>query len=226
MIKWIMMLLMAVVLMHGCTIEKRRYMSGYYIDFRSHHRISDVGQKPEEAASRSLENVTLKEAVSVEVQSWDTLIRQAIDPPSVKEKIPDKQQSAMVIDTVTASVDLPMLPANQNSEHSRQVLSEVHPAAAGSLLMGILSAGCFVLMFMISFNPAWAVGLLVLGIITFAMLAKWLCKKAFDDMYYARNRYSGRGLAAAGLALGIISLVALLGLVLVLLFNLAFISIS
>ncbi|MFM9985369.1 MAG: hypothetical protein ACKVOK_09070 [Flavobacteriales bacterium] len=120
--------------------------------------------------------------------------------------------------------DIASTPGGQQQPNT--ITSQVHPAAAGSLLFGILSALCFVGLFITSFSPLALVIGLIAGLFLFAILAKWLSKRAFEDMYHARSRYSGRGLAAAGLALSVITVVAFLGLLAVILFGIGFASLA
>jgi hypothetical protein len=214
------------MVLHSCRIEKRHYTRGYHIEFFS--RKSDLSFSEIQKSERSLQ---------VNLES---------EPDSMPNIIPD-----ISIETSTAAIGtLPLsdyaearspnkgvqlkeeigameiASTSEFNNQPEQTTAQIHPSAAGSLLFGILSALCFVGLFISSFSPLALVIGLVAGLFLFAILAKWLSKRAFEDMYHARSRYSGRGLAAAGLALSVITIVAFLGLIAVLLFGIGFASLA
>lgn len=200
-------------------------MSGFHVEFfdNDNKSIAPVLELNSSTEARDLEIVTIKNETPLEEIYLDsTSSKKPVDEHSVKPEWIKKTRRSPFRDDVQKET----FPFEISTAAPEKINAEIHPAAVGSFLMGILSALCFVLMFVASFNPVWLVSTLVVGVIVFALLAKKMSSRAFDDMYYARNRYSGKAFAAAGLALGIISLVALVGLVAVVLFGVAFISFS
>jgi hypothetical protein len=199
-------------------------MNGYHVEFFSRENAPDQKDDLPIAAEQKESHETL-------MASNDSV------KLSLEKNLPELQQehSSEKVATQTGNRKIkPKEKLQPNRKYLKQteaavpqkINAEVHPSAAGSLLMGILSAVSFIMLFVIQFNPVWLVVALIIALIVFALLAKKMAKQAFDDMYYARNRYSGKGLAAAGLGLGVISIVALFGLALVILFGIAFISFS
>jgi hypothetical protein len=205
-------------------VQKRRYKSGYHIEFFAKEHKTDFKKNEPEVEKREMSNECL-------MASADTASAMVIDhlPKTYPQASSDKKESQATVKRIKRKQVL----ANHSKAEEpndnatpQKINAEVHPSAAGSFLMGVLSALSFIMLFAIQFNPVWLVVALIIALIVFALLAKKMAKQAFDDMYYARNRYSGKGLAAAGLALGVVSIVALIGLALVILFGIAFISFS
>ncbi len=199
-------------------------MNGYHVEFFSRETNGQQNDDEQKSAAPEISEPPL-------VASLDTANLNATPAEinTLPEALPNKAVTPII---KRKKQPLKVLaPSNEKEQNANtikpeKINAEVHPYAAGSLLMGILSALSFIMLFVIEFNPVWLVIALIIALIIFALLAQKMAKQAFDDMYYARNRYSGKGLAAAGLALGVISIVALIGLALVILFGIAFISFS
>lgn len=194
-------------------------MKGYHVEFLSkkHHidvtcpeksTIIEIAEAKDISASNVQDTLPVRE-VDVTKSEHYPVFESATKP--AEETLHFKQQ-----------IQSEPLELTEIQKESLKPAAQIHPAAAGSLLFGILSALCFIGLFISSFSPlALVIGLSV-GLFAFAILAKVLSKRAFEDMHYARNRYSGRALAAAGLALGVITIVAYIGLLAVIVFGIAF----
>ncbi len=206
----------------SCSIEKRHYTRGYHVEFfsgKTKWSIPEKSEQPEVQALCAEQNFVNPAAPdSLTVEAGKNVLKAAQPLNNTRIQNENSRKKDLTEPKADNSTDAQYEPA--------QITAQVHPAAAGSLLFGILSALCFVGMFISSFNPLALVIALTLGLFLFAILAKRLSKRAFEDMHHARNRYSGRGFAAAGLALSVITIVAFLGLLAVMLFGIAFISLS
>jgi uncharacterized membrane protein len=218
------LLIGSICILSSCRIEKRHYMRGYHIEFFSGKTNQS---EPEKLVLSEVEIAPELQNASCNLASDSSEI--SVVMRSV-QKTDHRDQHESVIEKQYTEVEKSLSPKSVSSSDElhqpSNINAQVHPAAAGSLLFGILSALCFVGMFISSFNPLALVIALTLGLFLFAILAKRLSKRAFEDMHHARNRYSGRGFAAAGLALSVITIVAFLGLLAVMLFGIAFISLS
>lgn len=198
-------------------------MNGYHVEFFSRETSGLQNDNLQKSIEAEISDQSLVDSLDIanlnatpsEINTQPEALAEKAVTPKIKRKQPRK--------VLALSNEKEQ---NANTTKPEKINAEVHPSAAGSLLMGILSALSFIMLFVIQFNPVWLVIALIIALIVFALLAQKMAKQAFDDMYYARNKYSGKGLAAAGLALGVISIVALIGLALVILFGVAFISFS
>ena len=118
------------------------------------------------------------------------------------------------------------------SGRSRKIQGEVqmrgqrlmHPKASLSFLLGLIAMGCVIFPIVVSgLGAAVIVGLLVLLVVS-ALLAQKLSRIALEDIYMARSRYAGKALATAALIMSILALVALLGILIIALLGVAFLS--
>jgi hypothetical protein len=113
-----------------------------------------------------------------------------------------------------------VLPCDTQSEGQKQV----HSKATLSLLLGIVSICCVLAPVLISgLGLAVILGLVALLIVT-ALLAQKMSRIALEDMHMARNRYAGKAMAVAGMILSVLALVALIGIVIIAVLGLAFVS--
>ena len=100
--------------------------------------------------------------------------------------------------------------------------SSVHPDALGSFVCGLGSMSCLFAILITSLSPFLLFIGLLAAMLLLAFLAGRKANRAFKDMHYARDRYTGKALAAAGMVMGVLSIVAFIGLVLIVIFGIAF----
>jgi len=206
-------------MMTSCSIEKRKYNSGYHTDWNLNKRtiqrnfLVKRSIKIESPTSSPSNELIIRECENISKENNYALV-------IVDSEQNDKRRSTGQTNTIKHKISqvifTPTISIESSTTNLTKISAEVHPHAFSSLICGILAAGSLVTMFIASFSPAALVAALLISIIVFSLLAIRLAKSANSDMYYARNRYSGRGLASAGLVLGIITLVALIGFIAVL----------
>lgn len=203
----------------GCSIEKRRYTGGFHIE---HHRrnteliaLQPQGEPPTAIAIAIDERND--DTMRVELTTCnDARIAVIEKPNSNGKKIQQDRKSAQKLFGPVALEAIIM----QDVVVKRS--SSVHPDALGSFVCGLGSMGCFFAIVITSLSPFLLfIGLLV-TMLLLAFLAGKKANRAFKDMHYARNRYTGKALAAAGMVMGVLSFVAFIGLVLIVIFGIAF----
>lgn len=216
--RFLFVVFISLLMLSSCSIEKRRYSGGYHVHIykNNYDRVDNVSasihdNKTELSAAEQTPPTENPAMISAS-QSDETI--------KVKEDYPLKivhrnTQSDTEKVTLTALQEYDSYTATVNS-NPQKVSAEVHPHAFTGFLCGIASAGSLITMFLFSFNPAALMAVLLVSVIVFALLAMKLSRSAFSDMHYARHRYGGRGLASAAMVLGVVSLVALIGFIVVL----------
>lgn len=200
----------------SCSIEKRKYTSGFHVEWnRNTHRERTIAtnEESEPGSDVSVADETKATALPIVSDNEGSVSTfHTISEASVVEQISHKAAENIT----TGETTYPDISPEKIEITGTKISAEVHPHAFASLLCGIVAAGSLLTMFLLSFSPAALVAALLVSIIVFSLLAIRLAKSANSDMYYARNRYSGRGLSSAGMVLGIVTLVALIGFIAVL----------
>jgi|GEM_PF-7066888 len=207
----------------SCMIEKRRYTGGFYIE---HHSYVKSGSEK-----------------SVHVVAKDTSgCFQTIDSKKINFNKPKElslAQSTPVLSCNASIKHLQAQPCNfnhtssnlktpsakellSNSGHLKHKKSSVHPDAMKSFASGLAAIGILITIIILGLNSLWIVAALVLATLFFGIAAGKLANRAFKDMQYARDRFSGKGLAAAGMVLGVLSIAALVGLFLITILGITF----
>lgn len=93
-----------------------------------------------------------------------------------------------------------------------------------SFVSGLLSFGCLFGIIVAGLGNVWLFVGLIIVMLFFAIAAGKFANRAFKDMHYARDRYSGKALAAAGMVMGVLSIAAFIGLMLILILGIAFVT--
>ncbi|MBL0315254.1 MAG: hypothetical protein IPP69_05530 [Flavobacteriales bacterium] len=86
--------------------------------------------------------------------------------------------------------------------------------------------GCLAGIFLTGASPLILFLALLLAMLILAFFATRLAKRAFKDMHYARDRFGGKAMAAVGMLLGVLSIIAFLGLVTIVFLGFAFINLT
>lgn len=117
-------------------------------------------------------------------------------------------------------------PADQVANDNAIGKKQMHPKAGLSFLLGAMSLACVIVPVLVSgLGLAIIIGLAI-ALVVLALLAQKMSRIALEDMHMARHRYSGKALAAAGLILSVLALVALVGIVVIALLGAAFLTVA
>jgi len=209
----------------GCSIEKRRYSQGFHIERFHHHNNHNGG-----LAQTDLRK-TKRKMVEQRAKCDSSIVVNGPEEIGMKEKKQENQQPT-VRPGKKKLVDEPgSIKVYRTYAESRVIVeprggASYHPDAMASFLCGLAALACLFGIFLTGFSPVWLVAILIIALLVFAMLAKKTSKRAFDDMHYARDRYKGKGFAAAGFVMGMLSVVGLIGLALIIVFGIAFLTLT
>jgi hypothetical protein len=213
------LLLLMGIWLNSCSVEKRLYRPGWNIEWSQRKTAVDN------------EMVTEMSTGKENRMGHDLLRQNPIDTPNVHSVIISRELKCVVPenDNIAARVDEDLKKDLVNhSVNGREVSAakRMHPKAGLSLLMGSISVGSLLVPIFVSGLGLTVLVLLAILLIISALLAQKWSKIALEDMYMARNRYSGKALAAAGMILSILALVGLVGVIVIGLLGLAFLSVA
>ncbi len=214
------MLSTLIVQLSGCTIEKRRYTGGFHVEHIGKKQSIVSSQQKDSAAVQFQEAIIEKgtelitQQIPVELDSvmkvgLKETPHQVIPKQKVRIRVGTIQSSTVAENVVVSDI----APGKSSS---------MHPDALGSFLCGLGSFACLFAIIITSLSPLWLFITLLALMILLAFAASRKANRAFKDMHYARDRYSGKALAAAGLVMGVLSIVAFIGLILIAVLGLAF----
>ncbi len=228
-IQLLLSVLLIIVFINSCTIEKRRYRSGYHIDWVN----SGSEQSPDHSknsGSDTTANAPTREAlhspnssVVPEENVSKTSIVSPLEEISIVEPIQLKQDTPAQSAT---EIEHGQIQKSTTGEQQKGGMGVLHPDAGASFLLGLLSVGSIVAMFLLGLSPFWAIAALFVIGLACGYLAIYLARRAMNDFYQGRDRYSGQPLAIAGMILGVLSLVVLIGAIVILLLSLIFVNLT
>jgi hypothetical protein len=207
------------VWLNSCNIEKRLYQPGWHVEW------------PQRKHDVSLDGLTEKRHRGEERIGQVMECSMPRDTPNVHSVILDQEPMIVAIERENQSNGVAQeskLHLAKKSDYSSEVAAakRMHPKAGLSFLMGSVSIACIIIPLLVSgLGLTVLIALAVLLIISALLAQKW-SKIALEDMYMARNRYSGKALAAAGMILSILALVGLVGVIVIGLLGLAFLSVA
>jgi hypothetical protein len=212
------MLLMGICL-NSCSVEKRLYQPGWHVEWPQRKNVINV-ETATEKLNCNLERICLVKEITT-----------ALDTPNVHSVILDKEPKIVAFEKENRGVSVTTeekIDLEKKSVYSNEVSAakRMHPKAGLSFLMGCVSIACIIIPLLVSgLGLTMLITLAVLLIISALLAQKW-SRIALEDMYMARNRYSGKALAAAGMILSILALVGLVGVIVIGLLGLAFLSVA
>jgi hypothetical protein len=221
--------LLIVFFVSSCTIEKRRYRSGYHIEWvhsgneslREPAKTSDIDSTVAEFTKPAIK--TMNSSDEPEEKISETLVVSPLEEVRSVEFVPSNSLEPVQI---RAEIEYHEIPQSNSKEQQPARMGVLHPDAGGSFLLGLLSAGSIVAMFLLGLSPLWAIALLfALGLVC-GYLAIYLARRAMNDFYQGRDRFSGQPLAIAGMILGVLSLVVLIGAIVIFLLGLIFVNLT
>lgn len=215
-------------MLSGCTIEKRRYTSGYHIEGLGRSK-SEVVSNEKNTAQLSSPTDTIQSIVEVHVTQTESnertpiVTQDTLQPKPVKfSKNPHRVTQFLTSEIFAYPLSNKITPTESNYKKR----SSVHPDAFTSLMCGIAAMGCLAGIFLTGASPLILFLALLLAMLILAFFATRLAKRAFKDMHYARDRFGGKAMAAVGMLLGVLSIIAFLGLVTIVFLGFAFINLT
>jgi hypothetical protein len=201
----------------GCRFEKRLYRPGWHVEGRGQTNETTPLVKP--IAKEGISKMTIADRMDTIWANEDSPIELEAHKAEYKAAAPQGHSQSLRGSMGTKGRK--GFKGNHSDVNSHK---QLHPKAALSLLLGVVSMGCVILPLLVSgLGVAIVIGLAVLLLLS-AILAQKCSRIAMEDMYMARNRYAGKAMAAAGMILSILSLVALLGILIIALLGVAFLS--
>jgi hypothetical protein len=201
----------------GCRIEKRLYRPGWHVEGRGPTNATSPLVKPH--AKEGISKITIADRVDT---IWAIEHSPIAQGPHISEDEVDAPQGHS--QSLRGSMGTKGRKGFRGKHVDVNSHKQLHPKGGLSLLLGVVSMGCVILPLLVSgLGVAIVIGLAVLLIVS-AILAQKCSRIAMEDMYMARNRYAGKAMAAAGMILSILSLVALLGILIIALLGVAFLS--
>jgi uncharacterized protein YktA (UPF0223 family) len=222
--------LLLLLLAQSCSIEKRRYSNGFYIEGLHHnHNGKHIAASNDNKRSviQTFNDIELEQDSCVsereKLYSSHGEVKKSIESCS-NEKPLFKKTSRIAFNerSILSSEKITTSAPNEKSQIPQKRRSSVHPDAFTSFVSGLLAFGCLAGIFLTGFTSLVLFVSLLIAMLFFAFLASRLANRAFKDMHYARDRYSGKGLAAAGMVMGVLCIVAFIGLMIIAALGLAF----
>jgi hypothetical protein len=201
----------------GCRMEKRLYCPGWHVEGRSSTNVTSPLVKPR--AKEGISKITIVDRIDTMRANEHSPIEQGSHKAEYEANV--SQGHAQIHRGSMGTKGRKGFMGKHSDVNSHK---QLHPKAALSLLLGVVSMGCVILPLLVSgLGVAIVIGLAVLLLVS-AILAQKCSRIAMEDMYMARNRYAGKAMAAAGMILSILSMVALLGILIIALLGVAFLS--
>lgn len=226
------------IILSGCTIEKRRYTSGFHIEGRGHNKGTAMNSE-KQVSSETGNSIVLEEVTdTTDGQHADesiletNVIPQSEDPKSKTRSNHDVVISAgrkdvKLIHVLTGDILIQKISrAESDANQPTKGRSNVHPDAFSSLICGIAAMGCLAGIFLTGATPIALFIAFLIAMVILAFFATRLAKRAFKDMHYARDRFGGKAMAALGMLLGVLSIVAFLGLITIVVLGIAFVNLT
>jgi hypothetical protein len=217
------------VFVSSCAIEKRRYSSGYHIEWLH----SGNESLPEPAKTPDIDSTvaeftkpaikTMNSSDEPEEKISETLVVSPLEEVRSVESVPLNSPKPVQI---RAEIEYHEIPKSNSKEQQTARMGILHPDAGASFLLGLLSAGSIVAMFLLGLSPLWAIAALFAIGIACGFIAVYLARRAMNDFYQGRDRFSGQPLAVAGMILGVLSLVVLIGAIVIFLLGLIFVNLT
>lgn len=238
---WFRLLVLSVLftyLLSSCTVEKRRYTSGFHVE--------GIGNPAKKTNNKSVNTETEVNSEDVSLVPTDSsshvfsedpsLNTSAINQPELAVNTPDnldnslasRQRSELKLTHVFTG-DILFRNTFSSIPEKKQALKGrggVHPDAFSSLICGIAAMGCLAGIFLTGATPLILFAAFLVAMVVLAFFATRLAKRAFKDMHYARDRFGGKAMAAAGMLLGVLSIVAFLGLITIVVLGIAFVNLT
>jgi hypothetical protein len=223
----------------SCSIEKRKYTGGFHVE--KHHNKSVLARSSSEVSTQKDASLSSADSnlskgnhqLNCEIES-DSIYFQKYDIEATpEEKFHSKEEKKHAIPSSTAKQILQqetttaVLGAFQPTIHGpKKGKGNTHPDAFASLLLGIAAMGCLAGIFLTGASPLILFVGFLAAMLVFAFFATRLAKRAFKDMHYARDRFGGKAMAATGMLLGVLSIVAFLGLITIVVLGIAFVNLT
>jgi hypothetical protein len=203
----------------SCSMEKRLYRPGWHVEWpKINSGENSVPTKNSEINEVVVPPKMAESIVPSGLRTDSTFASDKAEPISVLEVTP-KRITNNAKTTQEAKIDESVTIRGNGVGHK-----QMHPHAGLSFVMGAIAMGCVLAPILVSGLGTVVILCLAVALLVTALLAfKW-SRMALEDIHMARNRYSGKALAAAGLVLAVLSLVALIGVVVIALLGAAFLS--
>lgn len=226
------------ITIESCTIEKRRYTGGFHVEKR--HSKRALVQNSEHVSSEDnylmqadTSCIVMEDLKSNDSIASDCTIAQEQNAKSASKENFSNYKEKKFSSSLTSKqilkheVSVALIDVFQSNKQSPQKgKGNAHPDAFASLLLGIAAMGCLAGIFLTGASPVILFAGFLAAMLVFAFFATRLAKRAFKDMHYARDRFGGKAMAATGMLLGVLSIVAFLGLITIVVLGIAFVNLT
>ena len=222
--KHIVFTCLAILLLTSCGVTKRRYLSGFSIDW-THKKPPSHLQKPQQISGNTAISPTLRVMPSQSYSTQDTISLYKSQSPFLASKITPENKPIAMGQKLTYSkvlMEFPKDSANNITKPGKEVCPEAKRSLTDGILSIALPAGIILLAILLgTASDAGSGGFVLLGFLflgallsgllylIFGILAVINGVNALDKIKMNPEKYSGKAKATIGIILGLWLLIAL-----------------
>ncbi len=213
--KYFLYVLVCLILIQSCSIEKRHYTRGYHVEWNKNYKTHiSLEQDSSIAETQTSHTDVLIPLVDTPIKNHNTSAKSEVDLSLCSSK--EENKISQIVKAILPNAKPDALSENKSENKSTQETAVPVPneQAKLSLFFGLLTWLLLIATYAISLNVTFFIPglglILFLSTLLFAILAVVYGNIALGEIDVYPNKYSNRGSASMGVALGLTYLILLI----------------